>query len=332
MKISVVIKSLNEEENIARVIESALETIERVGGGEVIIADSLSSDSTIDLASAYPVRIVQIVQETDRCCGIGAEIGYRIAHGEYLYLVDADMVLDSDFLIAATSLLDNDKTVAGVGGFVEEMNIVNAEFRGRVGGNVAHLRPGDVDRLNGGGLFRKSAIDQLGYLTNRNLHAFEELELAVRLRAHGWRLIRLGMTAAKHFGHTDASFTLLYKRWHTQYAWGGGELLRETWKTPYIGTVLHSIRIYRQGIVIILWWLSILAALFLVINNTSNWWPIFLGILLAPFLAAVVRRRSLMDGIYVVAFQNVYTAGLFAGFFATPRGDPTGEITVRILK
>ena len=332
MKVSVIIKSLNEEKNITRVIESALQAVEKVGGGEVIIADSLSLDRTIELASTYPVRIVQLVEEADRCCGIGAEIGYRIASGEYLYLIDADMVLDGDFLVAATKLLDNDETIVGVGGLVEEINIVNAEFRGRVGFGADHLQPGEVDRLNGGGLFRKSAIDQLGYLTNRNLHAFEEIELASRLRAHGWRLLRLGITAVKHYGHTDASFLLLYKRWKSRYAWGGGELLRETWRTSYFGSVLRSVRIYRVVAVVLLWWFCIMLTLCLATYYSSDWWLAALGTLFAPFVAAAVRRRSLADGVYAVASLSVYTASIFVGFFASRRGEPTGTIAVRILQ
>jgi glycosyltransferase involved in cell wall biosynthesis len=50
-RITVIIKSLNEEQRISLAIESALRAIERVGG-KLILADSNSTDRTIELALA----------------------------------------------------------------------------------------------------------------------------------------------------------------------------------------------------------------------------------------------------------------------------------------
>ena len=44
--VSVIIKALNEEKHIARAIESALRAVSTVGG-EVILADSASTDRTV---------------------------------------------------------------------------------------------------------------------------------------------------------------------------------------------------------------------------------------------------------------------------------------------
>ena len=60
MPVSVIIKTLNEEQRIAATIESALDAIKQLGG-EVIIADSGSSDRTLEIASQYPVTIAQLL-------------------------------------------------------------------------------------------------------------------------------------------------------------------------------------------------------------------------------------------------------------------------------
>lgn len=331
MKVSVIIKALNEERNIVRAIESALAAVAVVGSGEVILADSMSTDRTVDLASAYPVRIVQLANPNDRCCGVGAEIGYRIASGDYLYILDADMELDGDFLKAAILALDSDPTLGGVGGLVEEMNIQNAEFRGRAAQASPHMRIGEVDRLNMGGLYRKSAIDKLGYLTNRNLHAFEEFELAVRLRADGYHLIRLDMPAVRHYGHTDDSFLLLGKRWRSKYAWGIGELVRESIGKKYLSRVLFEVKLYRQAALVLGWWCVLVVLSFMVLMGDMNWAaPIF--ILLVPIVAMSLKRRSVSDGVYVVAFLCVFTAGLIAGAFSGRKGSPCGDLNVKVMK
>ena len=50
-RVSVIIKALNEERRIEATVESALRAVATVGG-EVILADSCSSDRTVELASA----------------------------------------------------------------------------------------------------------------------------------------------------------------------------------------------------------------------------------------------------------------------------------------
>ena len=59
MKVSVIIKALNEEQRIAAAIQSALDAVAELGG-EVILADSVSSDNTIAIASEFPITIVQL--------------------------------------------------------------------------------------------------------------------------------------------------------------------------------------------------------------------------------------------------------------------------------
>ncbi|OQY70332.1 MAG: hypothetical protein B6D47_07700 [Rhodocyclaceae bacterium UTPRO2] len=321
MKVSVIIKALNEEKNIARAIESALTAVEQVGGGEVILADSLSKDRTIAIASSYPVRIVQLIDPNDRCCGVGAELGYRAAKGEYLYLLDADMELACEFLAAAVAALDADPGLGGVGGLIEEVHVMNAEFRRRIINQQEHLLPGEVDRLDGGGLFRRNSISQLGYMTNRNLHSYEEYELALRLRSSGWRLRRLDLISVKHYGHTESSFKLLWRRWQSRYIWGAGELFREVMGRPYFTEMIRGIPQIRLTGIVMLWWLA-LALIFLgVVHHPDIWW-IFFSCLIAPLLFGFLRKRNLFDGVFMVISQNMQAAGFIAGIISQRRGDP----------
>ena len=59
IKVSIIIKALNEEERIGAAIESSLKALEKVPG-EVILADSISTDKTVDIARQYPIKIVQL--------------------------------------------------------------------------------------------------------------------------------------------------------------------------------------------------------------------------------------------------------------------------------
>lgn len=331
MRVSVVIKALNEERNIVHAIESALSAVSKVEEGEVILADSLSTDRTVELASRYPLRIVQLVNPLDRCCGVGAEIGYRMALGEYIYILDADMELNGDFLVAAVAMMEADSGLGGVGGLVEEMHVTNAEFRRRALDDDAHFRFGEVECLNMGGLYRKSAVEQIGYLTNRNLHSHEEYELALRLRANGWKLERINFRAIKHYGHTDTSYGLLWRRWCGRYAWGAGELLREAWDKPYLKEALNGIPQYRLSVIVVVWWLSLMVSIVVGISYTEGWWLLFM-LLLAPLVFGVLQKKSLIDGLYMIVSQNLYTAGVIFGFFSQKRGNPAQPPEVRLVK
>ncbi|MCU7940817.1 MAG: glycosyltransferase, partial [gamma proteobacterium symbiont of Bathyaustriella thionipta] len=182
--ISIIIKALNEEDCIARAIESALKCIENYSG-EVILADSLSGDATISIARQYPVKIVQINNASERRCGIGPQLGYQYAQGEFVYILDADMVLDKQFIDAALTYLKENTQVGGVAGIIEEMSHANYQFKQRKNKLDQPKNIESVDSLDMGGLYRSAAIEDVGFFSDINLHAFEEADLGYRLKAKG---------------------------------------------------------------------------------------------------------------------------------------------------
>lgn len=332
-RVSVIIKALNEEAKIARAIESALAAVAVVdGGGEVILADSLSTDRTVAVASAYPVRIVQLVDPCDRCCGVGAQLGLSAATGAFVYVLDGDMELDTGFLPAAVACLEADPSLAGVAGIVREMHVSNEAF-------VRRQQSGDTTRaatdpvcLNMGGLYRRSAIESLGYFTNRNLHAFEEFELGARLVQAGWRLRRIDVDAVRHYGHTDSTYRLLLRRWRSRHAWGHGELLRQSWRRLHFGLALARLRAYHvAGFVWASW--AALAAVALavrlpvaqVVTGAFLYWLLVIGVM-------SIRKRSVSAGLYSVVAWHVGAAGLVRGLLARPRTSPEAAVSHRVLR
>src|SRR6516162_8081267 len=97
VKVSVVIKALNEESNISRAVESSLKAVAPYGG-EVIVADSCSTDRTVEIASAFPITVVQLSHPEEKCCGISPQLGYQHSNGECIFLLDGDMDLDAAFV------------------------------------------------------------------------------------------------------------------------------------------------------------------------------------------------------------------------------------------
>ena len=81
MKLTIGVKALNEEQRIAEALTSALRAAEPFGG-EVVLADSGSTDRTLEIASTLPVRIVQLADPSERSCGAGAQLAFQQADGD----------------------------------------------------------------------------------------------------------------------------------------------------------------------------------------------------------------------------------------------------------
>ena len=159
-RVSIIIKALNEERHIVAAVESALAAVQTVGG-EVVLAESCSSDATVvALASSYPICIVQLAHTHERCCGVGTQLGYQHSSGEFVYILDGDMEMLPGFLPAALAFMQAHPEVAGVGGRVVEMNTSSLEYLARVERGQSHMQAGAVDRLDMGVLYRRGAVER----------------------------------------------------------------------------------------------------------------------------------------------------------------------------
>ena len=311
-RVSIVIKALNEEKRIATAIETSLHALRHIGG-EVILADSCSSDRTIEIAARYPIKIVQLENPAERCCGIGPQLGYQYAQGEFIYILDGDMEMLDGFLEKAVSLMDKRPDIAGVGGRIVEMNTHSLEYISRMERQSGHMQPGEVDRLDMGGLYRRAAVEQSGYFSNRNLHSYEEFDLAIRLRVRGWKLWRLPMPSVNHHGHDTPHYQLLLRRWNSRYICGLGELLRAAVGQPHLPLALAGLRELKIYLGILLWALTLVVCLLLPLPAGYRL-ALFLPLALAPFALMTLRKRSLSKAVYSVASWLLNGIGVVRGF------------------
>jgi glycosyltransferase involved in cell wall biosynthesis len=331
IKVSIVIKTLNEETTVSRAISSALEAV-APHGGEVIVADSGSTDRTIEVAMSYPISVVQLANPRERCCGIGPQLGFQHSIGDYVYILDGDMELDRAFLQEATEFLDREPAVAGVGGIVREMRFENLEFESRarhfLRRQVKH--GADVDCLTGGGLYRRATIEDVSYLSDRNLHGFEEYDLAARLRAKGWRLVQLNSHAVDHYSYTLSSYRLLWYRIRAGRLLALGEILRAAIGGRYLKNALLELRPIRFAVGTLIYWP--LAVLLVLAGPRNGWQIVFLAFAaVLPVAVMTIRSGSLGAGAYSVAVWHLTAINLLLGLLRV-RKEPTGLIDSQILR
>jgi glycosyltransferase involved in cell wall biosynthesis len=327
--VSIIIKAFNEQRHIAASIESALRALAGMNG-EIILADSASTDQTVEIAATYPVKIVTLRSAADRSCGAGVQLGYQYSVGDYVCLLDGDMQLHTDFLPAAIKFLEQNPEFAGVGGMIVERETGNCEYVKRAQAVDFDRLPGEVKKLDCGGVYRRQAIETVGYLGDRNLHGGEEFELAVRLRARGWRLSRIAVTAIDHNGHAGNPYALLRRRWLTGFAFSTGEILRATFGRESFPLTLRKLRweLFLFAAVH-LWWLALIGATFFADGLSMAVAATLLAVL--PFAAMSVRSRSVAIGVYSVTAWNVYSAGLWPGLLRR-RTNPAHWIESKVIR
>lgn len=330
-RVSILIKALNEEGKIARCLAAAVREAATVGG-EVILTDSLSTDRTIEIARRFPVRIVQFESIDDCNCGAATQLGYQFACGEYLYLIDGDMELQPGFITLALDYLKTNPAVAGVSGLIIDTQIRTPADKQRVAQYTSISGAVYVNSLGGGGLYRHSAIDSVGYLANRWLKACEEAELGMRLKSAGWYLIRLPVPAVTHTGHNESGLEMIFRLWRNGRMRAYGVFLRSALGHPW-------------------WWASVRQAWFVFAAPTLylatmafSWLlvsvgvPTFMAVLVAvtllwglAFLALLIKKKKAADVMFAIVAWHLYTVAATLGFIERV-ADPRQPILAREIR
>ncbi|MCP4001721.1 MAG: glycosyltransferase [Gammaproteobacteria bacterium] len=312
LKVSVIIKALNEESKIAVAISSALAAVKQVGG-EVILSDSYSTDRTIEIAREYPITIVQLKNPNERRCGIGPQLGYQVATGDFIYILDGDMELDPDFLPAALTAMEQQPQLAGVAGLIEEQSEASYQFRGRKRRKSERIA-GTPQWLDMGGLYRRSALHEVGYFSDRNLHAYEEMDLGLRLTHAGWTLQRLPVRSVLHYGYETGNWSLLTKRWKSRYLDGAGELLRAALGKPYLRDVAISQKHLFIGLAI---WAGLIIGVLLL---PAIPWLLTTTVVVTIGLIAIRAQRigSLTDALFGQVVWQVTSLAMLRGLLNKP--------------
>ncbi|QOJ20073.1 MAG: glycosyltransferase [Gammaproteobacteria bacterium] len=331
MKLSILIKAFNEEALIGNCLDIAVAEIQKIGG-EVILVDSLSTDRTVEIAKHYPVRIIQFSHKADCGCASAVQLGYQYAQGEYIYVLDGDMVLQAGFLSMALNYLESNPNVAGVAGKLLDTNISTLADKRRASEAEALQQIKEVSELGGGGLYRRRAIESVGYLAHRWFPACEEAELGVRLRAKGWRLIRLPEVAVSHTGHSESTPQMFLRLWRGRRFHAYGMYLRTAFGHPWWW--LSMCQVWQVFAAPVFHFVAVVLALGLAYTETMAILPALIVAELLVWSGAIaiqaVRKGSISDGILSVCGWNFLALGAILGAIHSI-SDPTVSIEAKEL-
>ena len=152
MQWSVVIPALNEEENIARAINSAL----AAGADEVIVVDGGSRDRTREIARMRDCRVL----ERPRGRAMQQNAGAAAARGDVLLFLHADNWLEPAVGDQLRAAFADERAQAGA--FEQRIEAVGAIWRLLEKGNTARARHFGRPYGDQGIFLRRELFDRLG--------------------------------------------------------------------------------------------------------------------------------------------------------------------------
>ena len=222
-KVSIIIVTFNSMKYLPDFLESIFEQtyfIEKEEMPEIFVIDNASTDKTVEfIRKNYPqVNMLRNVNNIGLCRAWNQ--GIRMSGGEYVLIMNPDLVLDSNFLKRAIKVMQEDELIASVGGklyqlrlegeedcfILEKTNILdscgiqvfkNRRFIERGAGQVdkgRYDKKEDVFGISGAlVLYRRKALDKVKfgeeYFDEDFFMYKEDVDMAWRLRLAGYRAV-----------------------------------------------------------------------------------------------------------------------------------------------
>jgi cellulose synthase/poly-beta-1,6-N-acetylglucosamine synthase-like glycosyltransferase len=227
--VSVHLPVYNEKRVISRLLDSVLAFDYPPNKLEIIVVDD-STDDTTQLVQSYERKHPRLVTVVHRNKRDGFKAGALQAaldksKGDFFVLFDADHMPASDFLLRMVPYLCSDNRIAFAQARQSYLHNVNSWVARALGlGTDAYAFVDQEARFSAdllthfggsGGVFRRSAVIDVGGWSSQTLA--EDLDLSTRLRLHGWRWMYDRSIECP--GELPASFSVLRQQ---QFRWASG--------------------------------------------------------------------------------------------------------------
>jgi len=224
-KVSLYIPCYNAAKTLKNCIESVLSQSYPLD--EIIIVDDGSSDETVSIASRYPVKIIRHPKNL----GLAASrnTAFRAARNDFVAAIDADVVLDRDWLKILMACVTQSDIAGACGKLIERYQSSLAD-RWR----AVHCRQhfGDEQLLNPDFLYgsnnvlRIEAVVKIGLYDLKYRSNYEDVNLGHRLRAAGYTILYQPTAKAEHIKKDSIISALdMDWRWWIYHYEGTGKYL-----------------------------------------------------------------------------------------------------------
>jgi len=275
----------------------------------ITIVDGNASHESFEILSKYPVEVYQTKK-----LGLGGARNFGVDHsqGDFLAFIDDDAVADINWLREIVRGFTDDR-IAGVVGRILPIkpDLVMQFFSQRYdkGSNLV-----EVEELAGGNMcVKRKCLKQVGIFDPNFRYGHEELDLALRLRNAGFKIVYVPSAVVYH-----------------DYASNFPKLLKKKFlmgmRRAYLGKK-HGTRYFLLG----KWheWIAMLVSILALVAITTSFlglaWPslsyvafslsvVLIGLFLASVLLAYVKERTIRLAVALVLTKVAGKCGLLIGF------------------
>jgi glycosyltransferase involved in cell wall biosynthesis len=208
-RISIIIPVHNE----GKIITVVLESVKSINYGniELIIIDNSDDGMTSKLIEEWikggsynkPIKYLKFEK------GLGAprarNIGIKLAKGDYIFLLDADVVLKEEALLQALKLLESDSNIGAISTLYlhENPSILERVYASRYIGKIK-----DGPLATGAAMIPMKIIEKVGYLNeclNYPNKVYDDWEYGVRINRAGFKTLINGKIILTHLPKARAS-------------------------------------------------------------------------------------------------------------------------------
>jgi len=227
MKLSIIIVSWNVKDDVLNCLKSIRMHPPR-HPYEVIVVDNSSTDGTVDAIKTKFAGVTVIANNTNRGFAAANNQGIIVAQGQYLLLLNPDTLVHPGSLDTLIEFMENNQDVGICGpkilntdgttyhsvkrivtfrGVLYGKTILR--FFGVFRGHYRKLKPYDfnyrkqaeVKCLSGAALMvRRSVIDQVGWMDERFFMYYEDVDLCLRIKKLGQRIVFVPEAVITHIG------------------------------------------------------------------------------------------------------------------------------------
>ncbi len=188
--ISVIIPTLSERKLIEQALRQFDDVIRKKYDLEIIVSDGGSDDGTVQIAKALANQVVIYNGETRQTIAGGRNAGASNAHGDLLFFLNADTLLDDpDIFFSSINKVMSDPNVLAltcyVGVYPEEEKLPDKIFHGVCNRFFDLVNSIGIGMGRGEcHVIRRAVFEEVGKY-NRTLVAGEDFDLYSRIRRKG---------------------------------------------------------------------------------------------------------------------------------------------------
>lgn len=214
-RVSAIVVNHRRPEMTSACLEALHAALERIdGGSEIVVVDNGSGDDSCEVIrrAAPEATLVELGENVGFAAGAAA--GVNRSAGEWVLLVNNDVMVEPDAVVSLLAAGDHAADVGSLAAqmrFASDPSVINSAGIGvdRLGIAYDRLlgapvsdsetRPVEVFGASGGAaMHRRSMLDDVGGIDESFFFALEDADLAWRARMRGWRCLYAPRALAYH--------------------------------------------------------------------------------------------------------------------------------------